>query len=73
MRWLPIASAGAFAVGVMMLAPVASAAPDCTKTSSTTTQCETPGHIQITTTPPPRTYNQWAGIPYGYGFAFGIQ
>lgn len=74
MRYLPIAAACAFAVGAMALAPVASAVPNCTKTNPTTTQCETPGHAQITTSPAARNYQQWYGFPYGGfgGFGFGI-
>lgn len=55
--------------GALLLAPTAAAAPQCTRTTPTTTQCETPGHSQITTSPPAMTNNAW--WPYG-GYVVGF-
>ncbi|MDX1890244.1 hypothetical protein [Mycolicibacterium sp. 050158] len=55
--------------GTMLLAPSAAAAPQCTKTGPTTTQCETPGHTQITTSPPASRNDPW--WPYG-GFVVAL-
>ena len=44
-------------------APVASAAPQCVNLTPTTTQCHTPGHSQITTSPPAMNDDTW--WPYG--------
>jgi hypothetical protein len=57
------------AAGALLLAPTAAAAPDCTQTTPTTTQCQTPGHSQIVTSPPAMNTNPW--WPYG-GFAIGF-
>jgi hypothetical protein len=55
--------------GSLALAPVAGAAPDCVRTTPTTTQCQTPGHSQIVTSPPATNTNPW--WPYG-GFAIRL-
>lgn len=56
--------------GTLAFAPAAGAAPQCVNTTPTTTQCQTPGHSQITTSPPAmNNNNNW--WPYG-GFAFGF-
>ena len=57
------------AVTTMTSLPIASAAPDCVSTTPTTTQCQTPGHSQIVTSPPAMNHDTW--WPYG-GFAFGF-
>ncbi|MHC9294969.1 hypothetical protein ACRCUN_21100 [Mycobacterium sp. LTG2003] len=48
-------------------APVAAAAPQCTNTGPTTTQCQTGGSTQIVTSPPAMNYGPW----YGWGFGLG--
>ena len=69
-RRLGIACLGAtLVVTTMAWLPIASAAPDCVSTTPTTTQCQTPGHSQIVTSPPAMNDNSW--WPYG-GFAFGF-
>jgi hypothetical protein len=37
----------------MLVAPAATATPQCVEIKPGTTQCEGPGHAQIRTTPPP--------------------
>ena len=69
MRYLTMALAATGVAGALLLAPTAVGAPQCTKTDPTTTQCETPGHSQIITSPPVMNYNTW--WPYG-GFAIGF-
>ena len=63
MRSLTIALAVVSAATAVALAPSAAAAPQCVNTGPTTTQCETPGHSQITTSPPAMNNNAW--WPYG--------
>ncbi|GAB7068395.1 hypothetical protein H7J06_30860 [Mycobacterium hodleri] len=63
MRSLTIVSVAAAAAAAVAFAPAAAAAPQCVNTSPTTTQCQTPGHSQITTSPPAMTNNAW--WPYG--------
>ncbi|MFN3008162.1 hypothetical protein [Mycolicibacterium wolinskyi] len=48
-------------------ASVATAAPQCTNTGPTTTQCQTGGSTQIVTSPPAMNYGPW----YGWGFGVG--
>ena len=55
--------------GALLGAPAAAAAPDCVKTGPMTTQCETPGHTQIITSPPAMHDDSW--YPYG-GFVVGF-
>jgi hypothetical protein len=54
-------------------APAAAAAPECTKTSPNTTQCENHGNAQIVTSPPPNNnYGYWGYPIIGFGgFGFG--
>lgn len=49
----------------VMLAPAASAAPQCTDVGPTTTQCQTNGSSQIVTSPPVNNY--YGGWPYWGG------
>jgi hypothetical protein len=65
MRVLPMVLAVAGVGAAVALAPVAGAAPVCTNTGPMTTQCETPGHAQIITSPPANNYGPWYGWPYG--------
>ncbi|MGV0812118.1 hypothetical protein ABQF34_09175 [Mycolicibacterium boenickei] len=51
----------------LLIAPVGSAAPKCTNTGPTTTQCQTNGSTQIVTSPPAMNYGPW----YGWGFGLG--
>jgi hypothetical protein len=61
--------AAAGACAAIAMAPVATAAPQCTNTGPTTTQCETNGSAQIVTSPP--VINNW-GWPWGGGFVIGF-
>jgi hypothetical protein len=67
---MTLAVAGVSAAVVM--APVAAAAPDCVNTGPTTTQCSTPGHSQIITSPPVMNNGPWYGWPYGGGFVLDL-
>jgi hypothetical protein len=53
---------GAAAAGSIALAPIALAEttqpPTCTTLSSSSTQCQTPGNVQLTATPPYVPYQQ---------------
>jgi len=69
MRSLTTALAVVSAATAVALAPSAAAAPQCVNTGPTTTQCDTPGHSQITTSPPAMNDNAW--WPYG-GFVVGF-
>ncbi|MEO3757989.1 hypothetical protein ABGB19_06835 [Mycobacterium sp. B14F4] len=50
---------------VALLAPTASAAPQCTQVGPNTTQCQTNGSAQIVTSPP--VINNYGGWPYWGG------
>jgi hypothetical protein len=63
MRSLTTALVVVSAATAVALAPSAAAAPQCVNTGPTTTQCDTPGHSQITTSPPAMNNNAW--WPYG--------
>ena len=63
MRSLTTALVVVSAATAVALAPTAAAAPQCVNTGPTTTQCDTPGHSQITTSPPAMNNNAW--WPYG--------
>jgi hypothetical protein len=55
----PLLAAGAAAA--ILGAPVAAASDnhlDCTNVSGNSTTCETPGNVQLSSTPPPVTYPQ---------------
>jgi hypothetical protein len=55
----------------IVVAPVATAAPECTNTSTTTTLCQTNGSAQIVTSPP--VINNWGGWPWwGGGIVIGL-
>jgi hypothetical protein len=59
--WLAPALLAAAAAGSIAFAPMALAentGPICTTTSSSSTQCQTPGNSQITATPPYVNYQQ---------------
>ena len=55
-----IASAlfAATAAATIAVAPAALAAPTCTALSSSSTQCESPGNVQLNATPPIVSYPQ---------------
>lgn len=72
MRFLPMAFTVAGVVAAVLMAPVAAARPDCTNTGPNTTQCQTPGHAQIITSPPPMNNGPWYGWPYGGGFVIDL-
>jgi len=56
----------------LVVAPLAAAAPQCTNTSPTTTQCQTNGSAQIVTSPP--IINNYGGWPWwgGGGIVIGL-
>jgi hypothetical protein len=54
------------------MAPVATARPDCVNTGPNTTQCQSPGHAQITTSPPAMNNGPFYGWPYGGGFVLDL-
>ncbi|WKG02490.1 hypothetical protein [Mycolicibacterium sp. HK-90] len=64
-RWL--AALVAVPCLAILGAPASSAAPECTNTGPTTTQCQTKGSTQIVTSPPAMNYGPW----YGWGFGSG--
>jgi hypothetical protein len=72
MRVLPMTLAVASASVAVVMAPIATAAPDCINTGPTTTQCQTPGHAQIITSPPAMNNGPWYGWPYGGGFVLDL-
>jgi hypothetical protein len=62
-RFLAPVLLAAAAAGSIALAPSALAAntgrpPNCTTLSSSSTQCQTPGNVQLTATPPDVPYTQ---------------
>jgi hypothetical protein len=72
MRVLSTTFAIAGACAALAMAPAAAAAPDCVNTGPTTTQCSTPGHSQIITSPPAMNNGPWFGWPYGGGFVLDL-
>jgi hypothetical protein len=66
----PILAAGAAAA--IVAAPIASAEThlDCTSSTATSTQCETPGNVQLNSSPPVVAYQQYPLI-YGPVVGFG--
>lgn len=71
MRCLPTFFAMAGVTAALLSAPVAAAEPKCVDTGPTTTQCSTPGHTQIVTSPAEMNNYPW----YGGGwpiFGWGI-
>ena len=72
MRVLPMTFAIVGIAAAVVTAPVATARPDCTNTGPNTTQCQTPGHAQITTSPPAMNNGPWYGWPYGGGFIIDL-
>ncbi|MGB3486354.1 MAG: hypothetical protein WBB07_29555 [Mycobacterium sp.] len=52
------------------LSPPASAMPQCVYVSPQTTQCQTRGSAQITTSPPPVSYG-WPGWGWNNGWGWG--
>jgi hypothetical protein len=68
-RYLTPFFAAAGVCAAVVMAPVAAAAPECVNTGPYTTQCQTNGSAQITTSPP--LNNNW-GWPWGGGFVIGI-
>jgi hypothetical protein len=67
MRVIPTVLAVAGASAAIAIAPVATAAPNCVNTGPTTTQCQSPGHAQITTSPPAMNNGPFYGWPSGGG------
>lgn len=61
----------ALMVLAVVTAPPAAASPECVKTTPTTTQCQTPGHTQIVTSPPVMNTSPW-NWPYGGGLGLGF-
>lgn len=54
-------------VAAALSAPLAAAAPQCVHTGPMTTQCASPGHTQIVTSPPATNNGPFYGWPYGGG------
>jgi hypothetical protein len=63
-----VAAAGV--AGAIAIAPIATAAPECTTVAPNTTQCETNGSAQIVTSP--QLNNNWGWPGWGGGFVIGI-
>jgi hypothetical protein len=63
---LAAAAAGSIAFAPAALAADTGQPPNCTTLSSSSTQCQTPGNVQITATPPGVPYAQQ--YPYFGGF-----
>lgn len=72
MRVMPMVFAVAGATAAIAMPPVATAAPQCVNTGPTTTQCQRPGHAQITTSPPAMNNGPFYGWPYGGGFVLDL-
>jgi hypothetical protein len=72
MRVVPMVLAVAGVTAAAVMAPAAAAAPNCVSTGPTTTQCQTPGHAQIITSPPAMNNGPWYGWPYGGGFVLDL-
>ncbi len=64
--------AAAGAATAIFGAPVASAQPNCVDTTIGTTQCQSPGNVQINATPPieeePFVMPYWDGVYSGGGY-----
>lgn len=72
---MPVLPTGFAIIGTVVavaMAPVVSASPECVNTGPTTTQCQTPGHSQIVTSPPAMNTSPWNVWPYGGGYAIGF-
>jgi hypothetical protein len=67
MRYLSSAIAAAGVAAAVVLAPVASATPQCTSTGPRTTQCSTNGSTSIVTSPPQVNVNPYWGWGIGWG------
>ncbi|MDT5187781.1 MAG: hypothetical protein QOI28_32 [Mycobacterium sp.] len=72
MRVLPMVLAVAGVTAAVAMAPAATAAPNCVNTGPMTTQCQTPGHAQIITSPPAMNNGPWYGWPFGGGFVLDL-
>ena len=71
-RYLTPFLAAAGVCASVMMAPVTSAAPDCTSTGPNTTQCESRGNAQIVTSPSDNNFYPWSGWGFGgWGIGFG--
>ena len=67
----PLLAAGAAAA--ILGAPLAAASDnhlECTTVSGNSTTCETPGNVQLSSTPPPVSYPQEYPFFYGGGLLF---
>lgn len=71
MRYPTAAFAIVGVAAAVAMAPAATAQPRCTQIGPTTTQCQTPGHAAIVTSPPAMNDNAWYGPLFG-GVAFGF-
>jgi hypothetical protein len=66
----------AAAAAAIMAAPIAAAEThlDCSASTATSTQCETPGNVQLNSSPPVTAYQQYPfiyGPVIGFGGGFG--
>jgi hypothetical protein len=64
-----LATAGVSAA--IAMAPIATAAPQCTNVAPSTTQCQTNGSSSIVTSPQQHSYYGGFG-PYGGGLVIGL-
>jgi hypothetical protein len=67
-RSLTTLLAATAACAAITVAPIATAAPECTNTGPNTTQCESNGNAQIVTSPPANNnYGYWGFPIIGFG------
>lgn len=78
MKSAALVVAASSVAAAMLVAPAATAAPQCVEIKPGTTQCEGPGHAQIRTTPPPISPYIRFGCTQGFtsfcdqGFRVGV-
>jgi hypothetical protein len=67
-RYFTTIFAATTACAAITVAPIATAAPECTNTGPNTTQCESNGNAQIVTSPPANNnYGYWGFPIIGFG------
>jgi hypothetical protein len=71
-RYFPMLFAAAGACAAVVMAPIATASPQCTTTAPNTTQCQTKGSTAIVTSPQQNGF--YGGWPWwgGGGIVIGI-
>lgn len=70
-RYLPTILVATGVGALPLVAPLASAAPECTSIGPNTTQCQTNGSSQIVTSPSVQSNPYW-GWPWGGGLVIGL-